>query len=133
MRPLGPPGHCTRCRADPATRAPGAMPADVPDTGWVSVAQGVERRRMLVTPPHAPDRLAPIHIARFDPAHTAFQVGYAPADPHLLSEWCNTGNPLAVINGGFLMKATAARRWLFRTGYPAAAVTRARGGCLLSM
>jgi uncharacterized protein YigE (DUF2233 family) len=86
---------------------------DTPDTGWMALGQGIEGRRMLV---QRPERLAPVHIVRLDPAAVSFRVGYAPGAPRLLAAWCSEKGVIAAINGGF-----------FNPDYHSTALVIARG------
>ncbi len=87
--------------------------AGLPDTGWIDFGQGVHGRRILI---QQPDRLAPAHLVRLDPAAVSFRAGYAPDAPRLFGAWCAEEGVIAAINGGF-----------FDAGYRSTALVVARG------
>jgi uncharacterized protein YigE (DUF2233 family) len=82
---------------------PTARPAPSPtrepdDTGWQSLGNGIELRRLKVESSGVSHRL---WLARLDPARVRFRVGYDRANPRLVSEWFAGGQFLLVVNAGF--------------------------------
>ncbi len=83
----------------PPTIAP--LPAATPiplDTGWQSIAPGVEYRELEVEQGGHSDRL---RLARIDPAETRLRVLYDPERPRRVSEWLTDSNALVAVNGNF--------------------------------
>ena len=94
------------------TPPPTAMPASTPtvrvaptptvepdDTGWQSLGNGVELRRLLVADGSgATNRL---WLARVDPARVRFRVVYDPANPRPVGEWFADVKPLLAVNAGY--------------------------------
>jgi uncharacterized protein YigE (DUF2233 family) len=79
------------------TPRPTATPAPR-DTGWQSIAPGVEYRELKVDQEGRSDRL---RIARIDPAQTRLRVLYDPDRPRRVSEWLSESNALVAVNGNF--------------------------------
>lgn len=77
-----------------------AAPSATADSGWQSVAPGVDLRSMRVAVANSLS-LANVTVARFDPAQVRFHVGYAPHEPRSFGDWVAQTQPLAAINGGF--------------------------------
>lgn len=99
--------------------------ADTPDTGWLTIGQGIERRRILVD---VNGLQVPVHLARFDPARVAFRVGYAPDTPPLLAGWCRQPDSLAVINGGFFDTSNQSTALVIREGIVSGSSYQGQGG-----
>ena len=78
-----------------ATRPPTAEPDD---TGWQSLGNGVEWRRLKVELNGVSDRL---WLTRLDPARVQFRVLYDRANPRLVSEWYAGGRSLLAVNAGY--------------------------------
>ena len=69
-----------------------------PDTGWRTIAPGIEYRELRVTQGDRSDRL---RIARVDPSHTRVRVLYAPDSPRRVSEWLISSQAQLAINGNY--------------------------------
>ena len=68
------------------------------DTGWQSIAPGVEYRELKIEQGDRSDRL---RLARIDPAQTRLRVLYDPDRPRRVSEWLSQSNALVAVNGNF--------------------------------
>ena len=68
------------------------------DTGWQSIAPGVEYRELKIDQGDRSDRL---RIARIDPAQTRLHVLYDPDRSRRVSEWLSTSNALLAVNGNY--------------------------------
>jgi uncharacterized protein YigE (DUF2233 family) len=83
----------------PPTITPRPTATPVPrDTGWQSIAPGVEYRELKID---AGDRSDRLRIARIDPAQTRLRVLYDPDRPRRVSEWLSTSSALLAVNGNF--------------------------------
>ena len=79
------------------TPAPTATP--VPhDTGWRTLAPGIEYREWRVTINDRSDRL---RLARVDPTQVRVRVLYQPDSPRRVSEWLASTQAQLVINGNY--------------------------------
>jgi len=83
--------------------SPTARPAPSPtaepdDTGWQSLGNGVEWRRLKVELNGVGHRL---WLTRLDPARVQFRVLYDRANPRLVSEWYAGGKFLLAVNAGY--------------------------------
>lgn len=92
----------TREAASP-TAAPAVRPAPTatsmpPDTGWRTIAPGIEYREWRVTLDGRSDRL---RLARVDPAQTRVRVLYSPDSPRRVSEWLISSQSQLAINGNY--------------------------------
>jgi uncharacterized protein YigE (DUF2233 family) len=81
----------------PITPRPTATPMPR-DTGWQSIAAGVEYREIKIEQGDRSDRL---RLARIDPAQTRLRVLYNPDRPRRVSEWLSESNALVALNGNF--------------------------------
>jgi YD repeat-containing protein len=79
------------------TRAPTVTPVP-PDTGWRTIAPGIEYRELRVTVDDRSDRL---RIARVDPDQIRLRVIYNPDSPRRVSEWLVSTQAQLVINGNY--------------------------------
>jgi YD repeat-containing protein len=79
------------------TRAPTATPVPS-DTGWRTIAPGIEYREVRVSVDDRSDRL---RIARIDPAQTRLRVVYDPDSPRRVSDWLISTHAQLVINGNY--------------------------------
>src|SRR3974377_2162012 len=71
--------------ASPSTIAPRPTSTPIPlDTGWQSIAPGVDYRELQIEQGDRSDRL---RLARIDPAETRVRVIYDPDRPRRVSEW----------------------------------------------
>ncbi len=108
------------CGAPPAP-TPTALPTVTPipptltpvpfDTGWQSLGNGMEARRLRVELGETVDRL---WIARVDPALARFRVLYNPADARTVRSWFDSlgadkaAQPRLVVNAGYFTPEKAA-------------------------
>jgi uncharacterized protein YigE (DUF2233 family) len=88
-----------------ATLVPTSTPHPVPsptvepdDTGWQSLGNGIELRRLLVELNGVRNRL---WLARIDPARVKFRVLYDRTNPRPISEWFTSISSLLVVNAGY--------------------------------
>ena len=79
------------------TQAPTVTPVPL-DTGWRTIAMGIDYRELRVTINERSDRL---RIARVDPSHTRVRVLYAPDSPRRVSEWLISSQAQLAINGNY--------------------------------
>lgn len=79
------------------TLAPTATPVPQ-DTGWRTLAPGIEYREWRVTINDRSDRL---RLARVDPAQVRLRVVYNPDSPRRVSEWLVATQAQLVINGNY--------------------------------
>ena len=79
---------------------PSVTPTPEPaDTGWESVATGVELRQVLVPAGDVAERLL---VVRITPRSFRFRVLYTPGMARRVSEWAAApGGPLLVVNAGY--------------------------------
>jgi uncharacterized protein YigE (DUF2233 family) len=83
----------------PTVRVAPSPTVEPDDTGWQSLGNGVELRRLLVADGNgATNRL---WLARVDPARVRFRVLYDPANPRLAGEWFVGVKPLLAVNAGY--------------------------------
>jgi uncharacterized protein YigE (DUF2233 family) len=68
------------------------------DTGWQSLGNGVELRRLKVELNGITNRL---WLARVDPARVRFRVLYDRENPHQVAEWLNSARSLLAVNAGY--------------------------------
>jgi uncharacterized protein YigE (DUF2233 family) len=69
-----------------------------PDTGWRTVAPGVEVRSLNVAAGELTERVT---IARLDPTHATLRVFYTPGNAYPVSAWARQTGALLVVNGGY--------------------------------
>ena len=85
--------------AIPPTSTPRPTATLIPsDTGWQSMAPGVDYRELKIDLGDRSDRL---RLARIDPAQTRLRVLYDPDRPRRVSDWLSTTNALVAVNGNF--------------------------------
>jgi uncharacterized protein YigE (DUF2233 family) len=83
----------------PPTTTPRPIATPVPlDSGWQSIAPGVEYRELKIEQGDRSDRL---RIARIDSAQARLRVRYDPDRPRRVSEWLSESNALVAVNGNF--------------------------------
>jgi uncharacterized protein YigE (DUF2233 family) len=83
----------------PPTSTPRPAATSIPaDTGWQSIAPGVEYRELKIEQGDRSDRL---RMARIDPTQTRLRVFYDPDRPRRVSEWLSASNGLVAVNGNF--------------------------------
>ncbi len=92
-----PPPTPTRAPA-PTLRFTPTPTAEPDDTGWQSLGNGIELRRLLVELNGATNRL---WLARVDPARVRFRVLYDPTNPRLMGDWFTAVKPLLAVNAGY--------------------------------
>jgi len=81
------------------TARPAPSPTPEPDdTGWQSLGNGIELRRLRVELSGVSNRL---WLARIDPTRVRFRVLYDQANPRLVSEWFASVKPLLAVNAGY--------------------------------
>lgn len=82
-------------------------PTPVPDTGWVQLHPGMERRviNLLL---ESGQILEHIYLLRVDPSLYTFDVGYRPGQPQSLKQWLAEEDALVVVNGGFFTESLEA-------------------------
>ena len=95
---------CSIAELTPAVASPPTIPprptaTPIPsDTGWQSIAPGVEYRELKIDLGDRSDRL---RLARIDPAQTRLRVFYSPDQPRRVSEWLTQSNALVAVNGNY--------------------------------
>ena len=86
-----------------ATPSPSPPPSPTPepaDTGWMTLEEGIELRRVVVPTGDVTER---IHLVRIDPAVARFRVRYTPGTARQVSTWSAlAGQPaFLTVNGGY--------------------------------
>lgn len=97
------------------------------DTGWRSVAAGIEYRELRVTLEDRSDRL---RIARVDPAQVRLRVVYDPDSPRRVSEWLVSTKAQLVINGNYFDPQNRALGLIIADGARTGVVYEGFGGML---
>jgi uncharacterized protein YigE (DUF2233 family) len=69
-----------------------------PDTGWLTLENGVELRQIDVATQYGTERAT---VVRLDPGLVRFRVGYDPGNPRRLSDWAAESDPVLAVNGGY--------------------------------
>jgi uncharacterized protein YigE (DUF2233 family) len=83
----------------PPTITPRPTATSIPrDTGWQSLAPGVEYRELQIDLDEQSDRL---RLARIDPVQTRLRVLYDPDRPRRVSAWRSEAGALVAVNGNF--------------------------------
>ncbi|HTP08904.1 MAG TPA: phosphodiester glycosidase family protein [Anaerolineae bacterium] len=83
----------------PPTVTPSPSTTPIPrDTGWQSIAPGVEYRELKIDLGDRSDRL---HMVRIDPAQTQLRVLYDPDQPRRVSDWLSESGALVAVNGNY--------------------------------
>lgn len=85
-------------RATPTVRLTPTRTPEPDDTGWQSLGNGVELRRLRVESNGASSQL---WLARVDSARVRFRVLYDPANPRPVADWFASVQPLLAVNGGY--------------------------------
>lgn len=82
--------------------APAPTATLTPDTGWVMLRPGLERREIRIFSPD-PTRAVreQLYLLRLEPEAFRFDVAYRPGDPQTLLDWQAETGALVVLNGGF--------------------------------
>ncbi len=80
--------------------APLPTATPLPDTGWVLLHEGMERRQIRLFDENGrlQDRL---YLLRIDPNFYQFGIGYHPHEPQSLANWQAETGALVTVNGGF--------------------------------
>ncbi len=92
-------GELTPTVVTPPTITPHPTATPIPrDTGWQSIAPGVEYRELKIEQGDRSDRL---RLARIDPAQTRLRVLYDPDRPRRVGEWLSESNALVALNGNY--------------------------------
>lgn len=117
------PGCDRQLTAAPAAPLPGltATPGPVAsattpvaDTGWQSVAPGVEHRVWRLVSAGV-DRET-LHLLRLDPAQTRIEVFYSPGNPRSFASWAEESQAMAIINAGYFTPAYEATGLIVSNG-----------------
>ncbi len=102
-----------------ATLAPTRPPTATPepdDSGWQTLAPGVEWRRLWAETGIGRERLT---LARLDPAQVRLRAIYQPAHPRRISQWAaNLPNALLVVNAGYFSPEKQATGLIISDGVP---------------
>ncbi len=83
-----------------------ASPTPLLDTGWETLAPGLERRWQNVVADGI--RTNRLYIVRIDPTYYRFDIGYSPGKPWPLSLWREQTGADVVINGGYFTEEMTA-------------------------
>lgn len=112
------------------TLAPTATPlAVIPDSGWLLLRPGLERRTINLQPAENQGRES-LYILRVDPAHFRFDVGYHPGQPQSLEQWQTETGALLVVNGGYFTEEYIATGAIVVDGQSSGTSYRDFGGML---
>jgi uncharacterized protein YigE (DUF2233 family) len=104
-----------------------AVVPPAPDSGWVTLQPGLERR--LIYLEQAPARET-LYLLRLDPATFRFDVAYQPGQPLSLAQWQAQTGALLVVNGGFFTEANLATGLTIVDGQPSGTSYTSFGGML---
>jgi uncharacterized protein YigE (DUF2233 family) len=88
----------------PATPTIAAAPTAtvVPDTGWLPLRPGMERRIINLVNGEAEGRQQEsVYILRLDPDYYRFDVAYRPGQPQFMQQWQAETGALVVVNAGY--------------------------------
>ena len=80
------------------TQNPTSTPIE-PDTGWVSLRSGLERRMINILD-ESGQHLEALYILRIDPEAFLFRIEYQ-TPPKTLGDWQKDTNALILVNGGY--------------------------------
>lgn len=89
----------------PPQPTPISNPSPIPDTGWVQLGKGLERRVLDIEGEGAP---ASLYLLRLEPARFHFGIAYHPGQPQTLPEWEEETGALLLVNGGFFTESFTA-------------------------
>jgi uncharacterized protein YigE (DUF2233 family) len=95
------------------------------DSGWQTVAPGLEYRELSIKQGNRSDRL---RIARVDPAQARFRVLYNPDRPQRVSEWLTESKALLAVNGNFFDPQNRALSLVIQDGQVSGAPYEGFGG-----
>lgn len=76
----------------------------IPDSGWVHLRPGLERRVLNHIGPDG-NLVESLYILRIEPSLYRFDVAYRPGAPLSLEQWQQDTGALLVVNGGFYTEA----------------------------
>jgi uncharacterized protein YigE (DUF2233 family) len=82
----------------PATPAP--APTVVPDTGWLLLRPGMERRIINLMNGEGRQQES-VYILRLEPDYFRFDVAYRPGQPQFMQQWQAETGALVVLNAGY--------------------------------
>ncbi len=121
-------GGCFSFTLEPiATPVP--LPTNTPNTGWQTIAPGLERRN------YDPDPLNPVTrmvALRIDPARYSFRAHYQPGQAHSTTEWAMAlPEATAFVNANFFDTADVILGLLVADGVPYGQSFTDRGGTFL--
>ena len=121
-------GGCFSFRLQPIA-TPISLPTSTPNTGWQTIALGLERRN------YDPDPLNPVTrmvALRIDPARYSFRVYYNPGQALNTLEWTTAlPDAVAFVNGNFFDQADVALGLLVTNGVVYGQSYSDRGGTFL--
>jgi hypothetical protein len=115
--------------------APTAQPASapsrtiMPDSGWSTLREGLERRVINFLADDG-QLLESLYVLRLEPSLFRFDVGYRPGQPLSLYEWQQQSGALVVVNGGFFTEASVATGLVISGGEVHGSSYRGFGGML---
>lgn len=117
----------------PATLAsdPTVKPVDaiLPDTGWLQLRPGLERRQINLITREGGIRET-FYLLRLDPELFRFDVAYDPGTPKSLTDWQKETGALVVVNGGFFTDSNQATGLIIVDGQPSGVSYEGFGGML---
>jgi len=121
-------GGCFSFTLQPiATSVP--PPTSTPDTGWQTIAPGLERRNYDPDPLNSVTRMVALRI---DPAQYSFRAHYQPGQAHTTSEWSMAlPQAVAIVNANFFDQADVALGLLVSDGVVYGHSFTDRGGTFL--
>ena len=124
-------GGASSSPASFSTPRPSATPrpTPVPDTGWIQLYPGFERRviNLLLKDGQI---LEQFYLLRVDPSLYLFDVGYSPGQPLTLQQWLVDEEALAVVNGGFFTEGFEATGLTIADGQAHGSTFQGFGGML---
>lgn len=97
----------TMTPTETATPAVTPTATPVPDSGWVQVREGLERRVLRLFGGNG-RVVEEITLLRLEPAHFRWRIAYRPGDPLTLPQWQAETGALLVVNGGYFTSAYTA-------------------------
>jgi uncharacterized protein YigE (DUF2233 family) len=85
----------------PDTAVPAAPTATVvPDTGWLLLRPGLERRMVNLMNGEGRQQES-LYLLRLEPAHYRFDIAYRPGQPQFMYQWQADTGALVVVNAGY--------------------------------
>ena len=105
------------------------IPTQLPDTGWISLKTGLERR--VINLKNENDVYTEnIYLLRIDPDFFRFDVAYQPGSAQRLMDWQSDTDALVVVNGGYFTEANQATGLIVVDGQASGVTYRDFGGML---